>query len=298
MKGDVIMFYICGVYNKALCRYFRRVNLTNYQRDLCVRRDQLFCMFEGSSNVLIGVFDSTDSSVEWYSVIDLLSIIDSANVEIKGVKIDYYASYKKRGTARPSNTDSMKSCEIDVALANTSIEFRKDIAKNKLLGVEILEDGTLMNYSPDFCKDGIITLPDEVHYLGRECFNYGNKYPAYMFLVGKNFALSDVWRVSRCLNYGDKNVVVFQDDITIPVRLFTDIKCNIYTRGTIKYGNFKNLMTKLADNNRGRVYGYWNYRDLIYNKRKFFLADSDKICILDFGNFSATIIKNDGQIKY
>lgn len=292
------MFYICGVYNKALCRYFRRLYLTNYRKDLCIYDERLCCMFEDSGNVLLGVFDSTDNSVEWYGVLDLLSIIDSANVEIKGVNIEYLKSYTKRGTARPSNTDSMKSCTIDVTLVNTSTEFRRDIAKSKLLGVEILPDGTLMNYSPTFCKDGILTFPDEVHYLGNRCFRYDDKLPAYMFLVGKNFALRDVGKVVGCLSYGDKNVVVFQDDITVSRRLFEDIRCNIYTRGTMKYGNFESLMSALVNHNNKKFNGYWRYRDLISDKRKIFLADSNKICILDFGNLSVTVIKNDGQIKY
>lgn len=294
------MFYICGIYNKALCRYFRSIYLKTYQRDLYVRGERLCCMFEDSGNVLLGVFDSTDSSVEWYGVLDLLSIMDSANVEIKGVNIEYLKSHTKRGTARPSNIESMKSCLINVALANASDEYRQDIAKKRLLGVEILEDGTLMNYHSSFCKDGVLTLPDEVRYLGRNCFRYDDKLPAYMFLVGKNFALDHIHRVVQCLGHGDRNshVVVFQDDITVTINLLTDIKCNIYTRGTISYGNFKKLMVTLANHNNKRVHNMWKYHLLMKEKRKFFLADSKKICIVDFGNLSVSVVENKGQIKY
>ena len=291
------MFYICGIYDADTRKYFRKIYISNSATVYNDLRDVITCSFRHIRNIQAGVYDSADNSIEWYDIIDLLKIIESSNVEINGLELKYYADFKKDGTARPTNISSLREYNIVTTISIPDKEFMHTIAKYKMMGIDIDLDGTLKKFDSRFCKDGVVVLPDEVRGTGIGIFsNFDRSIPLYKFIVGKNFNFNDIGVISGILNCGDKNVVVFKDDVNISLDDFSSIGNNIYSRGTLTHGDFNKIMDKLVKSNR-RIRG----RFFDYNKipsRKYFLADSENVYVLDFINYKTYTTKNDGSIRY
>lgn len=291
------MFYICGICDADTGKYFGKIYISNSATAYTVSRDVVTCSFKHIRNIQAGVFDSTDNSIEWYDILDLLKIVESSNVEINGLELKYYVNFKKDGTARPTNIPSLREYNLITTISVPDREFMQTIAKYKMMGIDIDLDGTLKKFDSRFCKDGVVVLPDEVRGTGIGIFsNFDRSIPLYKFIVGKNFNFNDIGVISGILNCGDKNVVVFEDDVSISLDNFIRIKNNVYSRGTLTHGDFNKIMDRLIKSNT-RIKG----RFFDYNKipsRKYFLADSENVYVLDFINFKTYTTKNDGSIRY
>lgn len=283
------MFCICGIYDGSIEKCIHQICL---QRNILRRNysrlyETEYYNFDIIESIKVGVYDTTDNSTEWYDLLGLLKIVESSNVEIDGLKLEYYAKYAKMLIKRPSDIATLKGITIRTTIADTDKKFLPTIAKYKMVGIDISMDGTLRKFDSRFCKDGVVVLPDGVRAIDFRAFSdFNRRTPLHKLIAGKNLGIWNIRYFRELFNGGDKNIVVFEDDVYIDIDTFKHIYCNIYSRGTLTHSNFNKLMKKVSTSK----YGY------LANK-KFFLADSKSIYVLDFVNYRTYTTKNDGSIK-
>lgn len=286
------MFCICGVYDGSIEKCIREICLQRniLRRDYSRLYETEYYNFDIIESIKVGVYDTTDNSTEWYDLLGLLKIVESSNVEIDGLQLEYYAKYAKMRIKRPSDLVTLKGITIRTTIADTDKKFLPTIAKYKMVGIDISMDGTLRKFDSRFCKDGVVVLPDEVRDIGYRAFSgFNRRTPLHKLIAGKNLG---IWSIQHIIielfNGGDKNIVVFEDDVYIDVDKFLHLCCNTYSRGTLTHSNFNKLMKKVSSNPSK----YANLRN-----KHFFLADSKSIYVLDFVNYRTYTTKNDGSIK-
>lgn len=273
------MFYICGLeYNNKKLRCAELFNGMSTTNDWW---NKISCSLDKANEIKVGVFDTRDSVVEWYTVADLVDFVKETNIEIKGLNLGY-------------GLNILTSCKLNVTLPVPSLKYREAVAKLKLAGIDITEDGVLHSYNPSFCKGGTISFPDEVFYIDRDVFTNIDWLPANKFIVGSNLDLESVSYVTELLKPSSNNTVIFNSDVHIPLDLFCYIKSNIFSRGMLTLDDFNKVLKDL--NNLDPASNYAIYREL--KGRKFYLADKYYIHTLDFINCKVYTVKNNGTIKY
>ena len=283
------MFCICGIYDGSIEKCIRQICL---QRNILRRSysrlsETEYYNFDIVESIKVGVYDTTDNSTEWYDLLGLLKIVESSNVEIDGLKLEYYAKYAKMIIKRPSDLATLKGITIRTTIADVDKKFLPTIAKYKMVGIDISMDGTLRKFDSRFCKDGVVVLPDEVRDIDLRAFSdFNRRTPLHKLIAGKNLGIWSINYIRELFNGGDKNIVVFEDDVYIDIDKFKHLYCNIYSRGTLTHSNFNKLIKKVSTSKQG-----------YFANKKFFLADSKSIYVLDFVNYRTYTTKNDGSIK-
>lgn len=283
------MFCICGVYDGSIEKCIREICL---QRNILRRNysrlyETEYYNFDIIESIKVGVYDTTDNSTEWYDLLGLLKIVESSNVEIDGLKLEYYAKYAKMPIKRPSDLATLKRIDIRTTIADADKKFLSTIAKYKMIGIDISMDGILRKFDSRFCKDGVVVLPDEVRDIDYRAFSgFNRRTPLHKLIAGKNLGIWSIQYIRELFNGGDKNIVVFEDDVFIDIDKFKHLYCNIYSRGTLTHSNFNKLIKKVSTSKHG-----------YFVNKNFFLADSKSIYVLDFVNYRTYTTKNDGSIK-
>lgn len=151
------MFYISDIYDEVTT--FKVKGLYCYSTSSSYKccRGSLFCRLEDLKTIKVGVFDSTDGSVEWYYILDLLNLVVRNNISIEGFR------YKlKKANPYLDIIYHLKEIVISVTIASTSSEYMRDLAKYKLTGVSISSNGALQSLDASMIKNGVLEIPDVV----------------------------------------------------------------------------------------------------------------------------------------
>ena len=120
------MFYICGLeYNNKRLRSVELIDRMSTTNDWW---NKISGSLDKANEIKVGVFDTRDSVVEWYTVADLVDFVKETNIEIKGLNLGY-------------GLNILTSCKLNVTLPVPSLKSREAVAKLKLAGIDITEDG-------------------------------------------------------------------------------------------------------------------------------------------------------------
>lgn len=279
------MFYVSKIFDKVGSVIKDSLYVGN-QRTYTIGNHYISCNFSELRGIYIDVYDSDDDTVESYLVSDLLKIIADCGVEIKGISIQYYISYIRNHTASPSNFESILSLKIRSQLLKPSKEYMHSVAKSKLNGINVDLNGYLRDFNILLLKGDSLVLPDNTTTLSFD-FNIPQSEAsriAKVFIPStldlKDYTTKTV--ISRILRSSDSMLIV-NGDLRLTPTLFRSLHCNIFVRGKLSVGNFKNFLET---------------EYFTYIRRRFKFADKDYIYILDTGKEKIFKSKNDGSFIF
>lgn len=236
MKGDKYMFCITGIYCKTLEAY---INSLYASRRYDFRRtsESLSISTYEYHKILIRVYDSKDNSMEWLELRDFLGIVEANNLEVEGlVAVEFYADYKKRGTASVLNPDSVKFISIVnkyEGVDNTGINA---YTKQKMLGADFDRWGGLDRIPRGFVKNGVLYLPDNVLSLGfqPDCSELRGMEINKVSISGDfdiNKGCRDLYYVMK--SCGKNTKLHVRGDLRVGLKLFRALCCDIEVDGEL-----------------------------------------------------------------
>lgn len=286
------MFYVSNIYHRVKRVYLKSGYLNN-SPSIRFSNNTFYLPLTESDMLSIEIFDSTDGSREWYSLSQLLSIIEQYQLNIEGIKISYYATFAKKGLAHPTCLPAIKCLSIKCNLVASKDNFF-NIAKLKMSGVSISDKGGLNSWNPNFIKGNVLQLPDYIVSLGS---TYKDITPQMLLnvntiIVSGNINLSDVRSIlSKCRDRSEISLI-FTSDVYLGIIDVLSLRCNTYCRGILSTENYKNIFKPRKDRTYGKYYGVKNCTG-----RKFYIADSNNIHFLDFVNNKYSVTENNGKLN-
>lgn len=291
------MFFISDIYDNVTSYHATELVSGGNNRGYRTYKNTIHCELDGLNSILLCVYDSTDNSSEWYSVIDILKLLATTKVSITGVEYQFYAWAVKGHRARPDYLDSLKSLTISVSISNSSKAHVTTIAKMKLLGVDITTDGTLSCMHDSFVHGDSIILPNEVKYLGHGFYRDSNMYNVKKLVVSDNFCFNDnntCFQLKQFFKQRLKNaVLVIDGDLRVTPSSVYDLKMSMYVRGKLSLGDFKKVMESLSSKSPREYRRFTGLRG-----EYFIVADKDYIYTLDFIQYRVLRKANDGSFTF
>lgn len=272
------MFYISDIYDDVLKEHFIDAEFTHAINRCYTSNRCLSCNLDSISTVLVGVYDVSDNSIEYYFLPDLLGIMYNSSIEVKGVECKYFKKYIDKGYARIDDIVTMMKLKLHVSISGTTKEDVKVLAKAKVMGVDIDTDGALNTMCDNFLVGDSIVIPEYVKSFSREMYRNSPRYNSVTKLVlHEDFNLNTglaglVWFLKQ--NLSKDALLVIDGDFKLSTNTFNYLRCNIYVTNEVKIGNFKAYVNMIKTN-----------RYIEMSKAVFTVEDSKVKYIIDLVNF-------------
>lgn len=284
------MFYVCDIYDKGSSYVAKSLRSGIQTSKYAVSAGTIYCSFTDLESIIVCVLDSKDMSTEWYKVIDLVQLIYNYNLEIKGVKFKISESRKKKFSCYDISY-WLRSIYIDVSVADSSDSYLKNVARYKLSGVNVNENGVLLSINNSSIKNNTLVLPDVVR-----SFAYNTSIKLDGFTTIDTMILPKNMDVIPENNYCDirgfllssgirpKNLVV-RGYIRINLRVITNMDIpNIFLEGDYR------ITSKFFNSNNG----FYNFKKV----RHYNIISKDYIYKVDLDRQEVIKVANDGSITY
>lgn len=283
------MFYIFDLYNKfTLDHYDYAVFGSATKNFISCTRVGKKCVFSSLDDIdflVVGVYDSSDDTKEYYHLFDLMNIIKyNKNISINGLEYTLLRRLKNRGVTSYLGLDSINSLRLDVTLSNPSKDFLNSITKNKLIGREYTDKkGYLIGYNSSMLKDGVLIIPDGIVNISRfrdsynDCSSLFNSVYIPKSLNIHTTNLSNLCNLRLSGNIDSKGgCFIFEGDINITSSRLFDLKCPlIKSLGKIKY-------------NKSELKRVFIYSESLIDciGDKIYLVDKDSVTEINFNDLS------------
>lgn len=291
------MFYISGIYDKALTMYVKDLYCNHTSTSWHRYDNTLTCNIELIDSIMVAVYDTSDDSTEWYFVQDLLNILQTSSLTIKGIDVSFYKKFMDKGCHRIDDTVTIKTLHFHVSISKSGRSDLHNIAKVRMLGIDIDidSDGTLNKASENFISNGVFIVPDYVL-----SFSYGvsdaspNFKSVTSIVVHKDFDLSShscLYNLKRFMrnNLHQDATLVVNDDLRLTTGMFSNLKCNILVKGDVKLGNFNNYVKNIKKEHDRYTSRSWRHRSS--DSEIYFIEDNTKKYKIDLVNFTFMSMK-------
>lgn len=283
------MFIICDLYNKFSGTRFDSVVLSNFTKSYKSSNYYSVTLFSGMysvNNIIVGIFDSDDYSIEYYSLKDLLVILSKGTICINGFYVEFFKKYLNSNKASLTNLDSIRSLKLVKEISNPSKDFLLGINKSKILGKEYINlNRQLISYDESFVKDNTFYIPNgvvsiEINFNSIRNFNLSfNK-----VYVPASFDTENIYELEKIALLLEKHsktgfgTVILENDIKVTVNKLRFLNFNdIITKGKLTYSSLNRL---------------FDYSVLSYNPKKaIVLSGSNKKIVIDLLNNSIEKVK-------
>lgn len=289
------MFYIYDVFDKSSS--YRAKDLyvyPNYDR-FNISGNVMSCGYREVNSITIGVFDSSDGVTEYYTVVDLLNLVARTGVEIKGMRIDYYANVRKGLTKTPNCLEAIKCAAFIGRLADNSKDYVRNLAKQKLVnGIEISSEGVLLSSIHNLIKGDTLEIPKEVRRLSFGFIPSNEVKGVKRVIVYNTFNFKDSYNV-RSLSYlcENCNKLIIVGDFHLTPTLFKILTVDMFVTGKLSVGSFSKYMKDIATIGRNNLTAVTKCGEHM----KYMIADSSSIYTIDFNNFTVRKQKNNGLVS-
>lgn len=255
------MYYIFSIYNKSSGDYINIVDM--YRGAYFVQNESmhtLSCDFSIIDSIVIGIFDDSDYSKEYYTLKDLIYIIQNYKVDIYGFSYSLISG-------KDLLIDNLDKIHIFKTIENPNKDFMIKLTKMKIFGnshISLLR--SLVGFNEDYVRNGIFYIPDDVINLDlsvSECIHEGFPLfdkiyvPKYLDLSNLNNRkiVGDLLISGNNYNYG--KVLLNVDLDLIPSTLisfcFNDIetsgKINLYDLSSIFHYSINRNIIKVKGSN-------------------------------------------------
>lgn len=289
------MFYISGIYDKALTMYVKDLYCNHTSTSWNRYGDTLTCNIELIDSIMIAVYDTSDNSTEWYFVQDLLNILQTSSLTIQGIDVSFYKKFMDKGYHRIDDAVTIRTLHFHVSISKSGRSDLHNIAKVRMLGIDIDSDGTLNKAPENFVTNGVFIVPDYVLSFAR---GFADASPYFKsvtsIMVHKDFDLysnSCIYNLKRFMhnNLHQDATLIVNDDFRLTTSMFSNLKCNILVKGDVKLGNFNNLCENIKKrHDRDIARGWWQSSS---DNEIYFIEDNTKKYKIDLVNFTFMSMK-------
>lgn len=289
------MFYISGIYDKALTMYAKDLYCNHTSSSWSRYGDILTCNIELIDSIMVAVYDTSDDSTEWYFVQDLLNILQTSSLTIQGIDVSFYKKFMDKGYHRIDDAVTIRTLHFHVSISKSGRSDLHNIAKIRMLGIDINSDGTLNKAPENFVSNGVFIVPD---YVLSFAPGFADASPYFKsvtsIMVHKDFDLSShshIYNLKRFMhnNLHQDATLIVNDDFRLTTSMFSNLKCNILVKGDVKLGNFNNYVENIKKRHASYISRGW--QDSTSNNGIYFIEDNTKKYKIDLVNFTFMSMK-------
>lgn len=270
------MYYVCDIYDtKGRKNKYLEIKFSDlYKQSVYTFSGVPYCSMESLNRFMIGIYDSSDESIEYYTAGQIVEIIKKFNIDIKGVAL---------------NISITSYIYISVAIVNPSNDLLKDITRNKFLGIQYMNEAyELIKINKEFIDKDTLIIPEGIKYISNKILEEDNVDPSYFNCT--RIKLPDSFdfkyklvNLGRLANSSYKrvrdtsdNFIITNKDLIIDKKFFKNTCCSVISSGKIEFAT--NLDTLFYERGLSGI-AYYSY---INRDSLFYYIDKNSTKILDF----------------